>query len=201
MEQTNQSFSFDIVHQEEYSRGQLLLRSFFGFIYIMIPHVFVLIFMSLAAAVLKFIAWWVILFTGKHPKGFFDFQVGLIIWGIRLNARIMNLADGYPAFGTENRDPLIQVNIPYPEKLNIGTHLLKSFFGIFYVMIPHGFCLIFRMIATLFVVLAAWFVVLFTGKYPKGMHDFVVGTLRWSTRINVYMGFLSDEYPKFSGKP
>ncbi|MGZ3861797.1 MAG: DUF4389 domain-containing protein [Bacteroidia bacterium] len=201
MEQTNQSFSFDIVHQEEYSRGQLLLRSFFGFIYIVIPHAFVLLFMSLAAGVLRFIAWWAILFTGKHPKGFFDFQVGLLIWGVRLNSRMLNLADGYPAFGTENRDPAIQVNIPYPEKLNIGTHLLKSFFGIFYVFIPHGFCLFFRMIATQFITLAAWFVILFTGKYPKGMFDFVVGTLRWATRISVYMGYLSDEYPKFSGKP
>ena len=202
MEETNkQQFAFDIIHHEEYSRGQLLLRTFFGFIYIMIPHIFVLAFMSIAAAFLKFIAWWAILFTGKHPKGFFDFQVGLIAWGARLNARMLNLADGYPAFGTENHDKTIVVNIPYPEKLNIGTHLLKTFFGVFYVYLPHGFCLIFRMIATNFVVLIAWWAVLITGKYPKGMHEFVVGTFRWSTRVNAYMGYLSDEYPKFSGKP
>ena len=202
MEQTtSQTVSLNIVHQESYSRGQLLLRSFFGFIYIIIPHMFVLAFMGLAASVLRFLAFWVILFTGKHPKGFFDFQVGVLRWSYRVNARILNLSDGYPPFGTDATDEHVELNVVYPEKLNIGTHLLKVFFGFFYVLLPHAFCLLFLAIGAYFVVFIAWWAVLFTGKYPKGMHDYVVGILRWQLRIVAYMGFLTDEYPKFSGKP
>src|SRR6202007_483551 len=91
---TQPNFSFDIAHQESYSRGQLLLRTFFGFIYIMIPHMFVLLFMYLAAGILRFIAWWAVLFTEKYPKNFFEFQLSLMRWGTRVNARVLNLADG-----------------------------------------------------------------------------------------------------------
>jgi len=67
-------------------------------------------------------------------------------------------------------------------------------------MIPHGFILLFRSIAAGFVIFIAWWIVLFTGKYPKGMHDFVTGTIRWGTRVNLYMGFMTDTYPPFTGK-
>lgn len=202
MEQTNNNpdFSFDIIHQESYSRGQLLLRSFFGIFYIMIPHGFALGVMGLAGAVLRFIAWWAVLFTGKYPRSFFDFQLGLLKWSTRVNARMLNLADGYPAFGNSGQDANTNVHVAYPESLSRGTLLLRAFFGIIYVLIPHGLCLLFRGIATYFVVFIAWWAILITGKYPKGMFDFVVGTLRWATRIGIYMGFMTDKYPPFSGK-
>ncbi len=201
MEETSQTVSLNIVHQESYSRGQLLLRSFFGFIYIAIPHMFVLAFLGIAAAVLRIIAWWAILFTGKHPRGFFKFQVDVLRWSTRVNARLLNLSDGYPPFGTDVPDPNVNIDIVYPEKLSIGKHLLKSFFGIFYVYIPHAFCLMFLAIGAYIAVFIAWWAVLITGRYPKGMHDYVVGILRWALRINAYMGYLTDEYPKFSLKP
>lgn len=202
MEQTNNNpdFSFEIVHQETYSRGQLLLRSLFGFIYIMIPHGLALGVMGIAGAVLGFIAWWAVLFTGKYPKSFFDFQLGLLKWSTRLNARMINLADGYPAFGNSGTDANTSVHVAYPESLSRGTLLLRAFFGMIYVYVPHGLCLMFRGIATYFVVFIAWWAVLITGKYPKGMFDFVVGTLRWATRIRIYMGFMTDKYPPFTGK-
>lgn len=202
MEETNnnQDFSFDIFHQESFSRGQLLLRSFFGFLYIMIPHGFLLGIMGFVGALLRFVAWWIVLFTAKYPKSFFDFQLGLLKWSTRVSARILNLADGYPAFGTSGTDDKTNVYIVYPETLSRGTLLLRAFLGVFYVYIPHGICLFFRGIGTYFVVLIAWWVVLITGKYPKGMHDFVVGTLRWATRLNIYMSFMTDKYPPFSGK-
>jgi hypothetical protein len=202
MEQTNntQDFTFEIVHQESNSRGQLLLRSFFGVFYIMIPHGIALAVMGLVGAILSFVSWWAVLFTGKYPRSLFDFQVGLLQWNARVNARMLNLVDGYPAFGTSAQDNNVKVNVVYPESLSRGVLLLRAFLGMFYVMIPHGICLMFRGIATYFVVFIAWWAVLITGKYPKGMFDFVVGTIRWATRINIYMGFLTDKYPPFSGK-
>jgi hypothetical protein len=60
--------------------------------------------------------------------------------------------------------------------------------------------LIFRVIATYVVMFLAWWVVLFTGKYPAQWHNFVVGTLRWGMRIGLYMNYMTDLYPPFSGK-
>ena len=198
---TQPNFAFDIVRQDGYSRGQLLLRTLFGQIFILIPHGFLLFFVGIGSAILGFIAWWAVLFTGQYPRSFFDFQVSLIKWTTRLQARMLNLADGYPAFGMSAQDERVVVNIEYPQKLNQGLLLLRLFFQFIYVLIPHGFCLFFRGIATFFVAFIAWWAVLFTGKYPKGLYDFSVGTLRWVTRVNIYLSFLTDKYPPFSGKP
>lgn len=190
----------NIQHQENYSRGELLLRSFFGFLYIYIPHGFMLIFVGIASLFLSFIAWWAILFTGKHPKSFFDFQVGVMRWSLRLSATQYNLLDGYPAFGVSAVDERITFEVTYPETLSRGTHLLKSFFGILYCTLPHGFLLMFRMLGCAILSFLAWWVVLFTGKYPISWHKFIVDTLRWQTRVNLYMGYMSDVYPPFSGR-
>ena len=74
------------------------------------------------------------------------------------------------------------------------------FFGLIYVIIPHIFILYFRIIWGSILMFIAWWLVLFTGKYPQAWHEFNVGTLRWSTRITLYMSFMTDEYPRFSGE-
>lgn len=202
MEQTNTTsdFAFDIVHQNEYSRGQLILRTLFGQLYILLPHGFLLFFVAIGAAVLSFFAWWVVLFTGQYPRSFFDYQVNLIRWSTRIQARMLHLADGYPAFGMNGQDDKTVVHIAYPQKLNQGLLLIRLFFQFIYLYIPHGICLFGRFLLTPFIVFIAWWAVLFTGQYPKGMHDFMVGTLRWAARVNIYASFLSDKYPPFTGK-
>src|ERR1700679_2492188 len=95
-----------ITHQDSYSRGQLLLRTFFGFIYITLPHIFFLMIFEIWSAILTFVSFWVILFTGRYPESFFEYQVKMTRWNIRLNARRYNLSDGYPDFfpdGTDDR--------------------------------------------------------------------------------------------------
>ncbi len=202
MEQTGtpSDFAFNIVHQQRYSRGELLLRTFLGNIYMVIPHVFLLFFIMIASGLLGFLAWWAVLFTGQYPRSFFDFQVSVLKWSTRLQARILHLVDGYPAFGMSVADEKIILELAYPSSLSRGLLLLRLFFQFIYVLIPHGICLFFRAIATAFVVFVAWWAVLFTGEYPKGLHDFVVGTLRWSMRVNIYLSFLTDKYPPFSGR-
>ena len=191
---------FDIIHQDSYSRGELLLRWLFGWLYIAIPHMFILMFLSLVSAIITFIAFWAILFTGKYPKGMFNFQVNLLKWNYRVNARLLNLADGYPKFGLDVEDDALVLDIEYPESLSRVTLLLRVLFGFFYILIPHGFLLLFRMIATMFLIFLAFFVVLFTGKYPENWHKFNVGTQRWGLRVNLYFNFMTDVYPPFSGK-
>lgn len=192
---------FDVVHQARYSRGELLLRTFFGWLYIVIPHMFLLFFISIGAIVLMFLAWWVVLFTGRYPRSFFNYQLNALRWQARVEARLLHLHDGYPAFGLDEHDPGLVFDIPYPERLSRGLLLLRTFFGWLYCLIPHGFILFFRVIATAVLVFFAWWVVLFTGKYPKTLHEFVVGTSRWTYRLNTYLMFMTDTYPPFSGKP
>lgn len=189
-----------IEHQSSYSRGELLLRTFFGWLYIAIPHGIVLIFVCIWACILNFLAFWVVLFTGKYPKSWFEFQIKLFNWSIRLNATLLNLIDGYPAIGVNGTSSKVSLEVPYPNSLSRGLVLIRLFFGAFYVMIPHMFCLFFRMILGDILIFIAWLVVLFTGNYPESWHSYQVGTFRWMTRINLYMGLFTDEYPKFSGK-
>lgn len=189
-----------IKRQESYSRGELLLRTFFGWIYIAIPHAFLLFFIGIWSGILTFISFWAILFTGRYPQSFFEFQVGLQQWNLRVNARIMNLSDGYPAFGIDATDEFTSFEMPYPENLNRGLQIVKLLFGFFYVILPHGFILIFRSIAVAFMTFLAWWVVLFTGSYPKSWHAFNVGLVRWQVRVNLYMTFMTDDYPPFTGK-
>jgi hypothetical protein len=120
-----------IQHQESYSRGELLLRTFFGWLYILIPHGFILLFMALWSAILQFVAFWVILFTGRYPPSMFEFQVGLMKWSVRLSARLYNISDGYPAFGIKSTDEYTDLVVPYPEKVSRGLTLVRLFFGIF----------------------------------------------------------------------
>ena len=140
---TQTDFAFNIVHQDSYSRGELILRTLFGQLYILIPHGFLLFFIGIGSAVLGFVAWWAVLFTGVYPPAFFEFKVNALKWSVRLQARILNLSDGYPAFGMHATDEKTSVNIPYPQKLSQGLLLVRLFFQFFYVIIPHGFFLIF----------------------------------------------------------
>lgn len=189
-----------IKYQESYSRGELLLRSLFGIIYIVIPHFFLLIFVGIWGAILQFIAWWVILFTGRYPQSFFEFQVALMRWNIRLNARLLNLTDGYPSFGPSGTDENTSLEVEYPESLSRATLLIRTFFGVIYVLIPHGFILYFRTLWGMILTFLAFWAVLFTGRYPESWHQFNVNTLRWSTRVSLYMNAMTDTYPPFTGK-
>ncbi len=193
--------NYDIIYKEEFSRGELLLRTFFGWLYIGIPHYFLLFFLMIGMIFTVIIAWWAVLFTGKYPVKLFNYITGIYRWEARVEARMIHLADGYPDFGIRKKDPLVVFDIPYPDRLGRGHLLLRTFFGWLYCAIPHGFVLIFRGIASFVLIFLAWFAVLFTGRYPQKWHSFNVGTLRWNLRLNAYLLFLSDKYPPFSGKP
>jgi len=192
--------TLSITHQEKYSRGELLLRTLFGWIYIMIPHGFLLGIVGIWSGILSFVTFWIVLFTGRFPESMFNFQVGFQRWSLRVSASIMNLADGYPAFYPRGASENVKFEVPRPEKVSRGLVIVRLLFGSIYVGIPHFFCLYFRLIATGVLVFLAWWAVLFTGHYPERWHAFNVGTYRWSTRVMLYLGYFTDEYPRFSGK-
>jgi len=189
-----------ITHQERFSRSELLLRLFFGVFYIVLPHNFILFFLGLWGGILSFIAFWIILFTGRYPQSMFEYQEQLLRWRLRLNARISNLADGYPAFGLTATDEHTSLEIPYPERVSRGLTLIRFFFGWLYVALPHFFILFFRVLWGGILNILAFWVVLFTGKFPASWHTFLVENIRWVYRVALYLGNMTDEYPPFNGR-
>ncbi len=189
-----------ITHQEKYSRGELILRTLFGWIYIMIPHGFLAAVIGIWYCIIEFAKVWVALFTGRFPESMFKFQLGYLNWSQRVSASLSNLVDGYPAFFPKGTSEKVKLEIARPEKVSQGMVLVRALFGWIYVGIPHGICLYGRFIATMVLAFLAWWAVLFTGTYPERWHAFNVGTQRWSARIMMYLGYFTDTYPPFSGK-
>lgn len=90
----------------------------------------------------------------------------------------------------------VDITIPYPERLSRGKLLLKVFLWWIYLL-PHVVILYVLDVIVAVVTFFAFFAILFTGKYPRGMFDFTVGVLRWSTRVTAFLGLMRDEYPPF----
>ena len=134
-----------------------------------------------------------IIFKEKYPKWWFDWNVGITKFIYRIAAYGLLLRDEYPSTDDEQA---IQVDLPYPDvkkDLNRWMPLVK-----WILVIPHIIVLIFIFIAVVFCTVFAWFAILLTGRYPKGIFDFVEGFLRWSLRVNAYVFLLTtDQYPPF----
>ena len=190
--------TLSIQRQEIYSRGELMLRTILGAIYIIIPHAVALGFVGATACVVGFLALWAILFTGSYPRGLYDFLLGTLRWQNRLAVTLFQLVDGYPAFGFQDGEN-VATACTCPESVGRGSLLVRAIFGAIYVGIPHGVALAFRQIGSSVLVFLAFWVVLFTGQYPERWHAFNVGTLRWTARVNAYLLWMTDDYPGFTG--
>jgi hypothetical protein len=95
----------------------------------------------------------------------------------------------------------VKFNIEYPEKLSRGKLILRTLFGWLYVGIPHGVILLLYSVAVVVVVFISWWAILFTGKFPRGMFDFIVKFMRWGLRVSAYATYyFTDKYPPFNGK-
>ncbi len=191
---------FEIRHQPEYSRVELILRTLFGWLYIGLPHGIVMVLFAILFFFMSIAAFFIILFTGETPRWYYDWAVKLNRWSLRVSARIYNLADGYPAFGMDATDDKTTYELAFWQ-ISQGQLLLRFFLGWLYAGIPHMIVLYFRIIGTFFLSIAAFFVVLFTGKYPENWHRFNTGTLRWAQRLNLYLSWLYRDYPPFAGRP
>ncbi|MCS6985090.1 MAG: DUF4389 domain-containing protein [Leptospiraceae bacterium] len=190
----------EVARQERYSRLKLLLRTFFGWFYIVLPHGFVFFFLSLFAWFLRLVSWWLLFVKGSYPQALFDFQIKVRYYQLRLFISLMNLRDEYPSFSLNKQNNFLRFEVEYPPKLS-RTHLLCEFFlGWLYVLLPHGLFLWFRQLWGSFLLFLSWWIVLFTGKYPEPIFHFQVGTLRWSTRVWLYKANLTQHYPPFTGK-
>lgn len=188
-----------VEYQSSYSRLELLARTIFGWLYIGVPHGFLLIFYSIYVCILMIYAWFAILFTTRFPKVAFDAYIGLLRWSHRLSASFMNLVDGYPPFGPGERWNNADIDVKYPEKVSRKRLLFISFLAPV-ILIPHIFVCSIRAFVSAILMFIAFFSVLITGRYPESFHEFVVGTLRLQLRIGLYSSFLYFKYPEFTGE-
>ena len=175
-----------------------------------------LIFLWIAFVVSTIIAFFAILFTGRHPRGLFDFKVGVLRWSWRVAFY------SYSALGTDRYPPFTLADVPdyparldvqYPQQLSRGLVLVKWWLlalpqylvvGVFAggtlagvnAADHHGGWSSGGGLIGLLVLIAA-VVLLFTSRYPRGIFDFVMGLNRWVFRVIAYATLMTDEYPPF----
>lgn len=190
---------YKVDHPEKLSRGLLFLRLFLAWVYVGIPHGFLLFFIGIAAFVVMIIAWFAVLFTAKYPKWAFNFVLFYWRWQLRVLAYLYYMTDVYPPFtGKEIEGHPVHFSIDYPERLSRGLLFLRLFLGWAYIWIPHYLILWPLLMAVSFIVSASWWVILFTGRYPRNMFNLIVGVYRWYLRVMAYSGFMTDRYPPFT---
>ena len=135
--------------------------------------------------------WATVIVRQYVPHWLFDFQVALMRFEVRAIGYLALLTDRFPAF--EGEYP-INFEVRYPDKLNRWKVAIWKII----TSIPHIIILFFLSLAAFVVIVIAWFAILFTGRYPRGLHTFVAGVLRWSLRVQAYIYSLTDDYPPFS---
>ena len=182
---------------------------------LLIPHYVVLVFLWIAFLAVSVVAFFAILVTGRYPRPLFDFNLGVLRWTWRVHYY------GYGALGTDRYPPFTladvpdypaHLDVPYPERLSRGLVLVKWWL----LALPH------YLVLSIFVggglwasshgaargelgagglvgllVLIAAIVLLFTGRYPRSLYDFVLGMDRWALRVAAYAGLMTDGYPPF----
>ena len=134
-----------------------------------------------------------LLFRQKYPRWWFDWNLQLLRFSSRVSAYIALLDDHYPSTDEEQS---VHLDFAYPDarQLNRWLPLVK-----WLLAIPHYVVLFFLGIGAIVAIILAWFAILFTGRYPRGLFDFVVGVMRWSNRVTGYaFALVTDEYPPFS---
>jgi hypothetical protein len=138
-----------------------------------------------------------ILFRKKYPRWWFDWNRELLRFSYRVGAYFQLQSDEYPS---TDEQQYVHLEVEYPNAetdLARGMPLVKWFLAI-----PHYFVLFFLGIGAFFALIYAWFVILFTGRYPRGVFDYIVGVDRWVLRVTAYAFILTtDKYPPFSLQP
>jgi hypothetical protein len=154
-------------------------------------------FASGTAGLLFFAPLLMIVFRQKYPRWWYDWNLELMRFSNRIGVYLALMDDAYPS---TDEHQSVRLEFPYPDAragLNRWLPLVK-----WLLAIPHYIVLVFLWLAAIVCVIFAWFAILFTGRYPRGLFDFVLGVIRWGNRVVAYaFTLVTDEYPPFSLAP
>ena len=178
----------DVVYPGELNRFLPLVKGL-----LLIPHYIVLIFVGIGALFAIIGAWFSVLFTGKYPRGVFDFLVGTFRWSSRVNAYALLQTDQYPPFSLDD-DPNypVRVEVDYQENIARWRALLHGIMA--YPALLVGGLIGF---VAYVCVIGAFFSILFTKRYPPALFNVVTIAFRWSLRVSVFANFMTEKYPPF----
>jgi hypothetical protein len=185
--------SYPVSFEADYSQQRDRLTTFFRLI-LSIPLLLWLYVYAIGALVAIVIAWFAIVITGQYPRELYDFVAGYTRFATRLLAYQTLLCDAYPPFGGA-------ADSAYPVRMEFAGPLerysrVRTFFRVI-IAIP---LMVLRYVMALLIeigAVAAWFVVLFTGKMPRGLHDVMVLGNSYTARSDAYLYLLTETYPPF----
>jgi hypothetical protein len=183
--------NFDVQYPDELNRWLPLVKWI-----LVIPQSLIVYVLGAVVQVIILIALFAILFTRKYPQGLFDFAAGFYRWNANVVSYSFLMRDEYPPFSWDPGIYPVTYEVSNPGELNRWLPLVK-----WLLAIPHYIALLVLGFIAFFIWIIAFFAILFTTRYPRGMFDFIVGYQRWTNRVAAYIGLMRDEYPPFSLNP
>ncbi len=179
---------FDVPYPRRLSRGLIFVKWLLA-----APHYVLLRYafgpLQLACSGIAF--FW-ILFTERYPRGLFDLWVGTARWSAQVGVYTGLMRDAYPPFSWAPGAYPVTYEVDYPEHLSRWLIFVK-----WLLLVPHYIVLLALWIAAIVGYIIAFFAILFTEQFPRGLFDFLVGVDRWTYRVVAYFALLRDEYPPF----
>ena len=183
------TIAYDVTYEEPRNRLTVAFRFILAF-----PHLIVAQAWGYLVEVLALVQWFIVLFTGKHNEGIWNMQQSWLLYYGRVMGYTNILYDEYPAFGTGPGTVPVTSAITFEEDANRLTNGLRVFW-----IIPAAIVGLVVGIGGAILGIISWFVILFTGKHPRGMWEFMLKVLQYFLQLQAYAYLMTDEYPKFGG--
>jgi hypothetical protein len=188
--------AYPVIFEADYVEKRSRLTTFFRWL-LVIPQFIVMAFYGFAAGVVVIVAWFALVFTGRWPRGMYDFVAGFLRYATAVHGYWYLLTDRYPPFGPDVDD--------YPVRLNIGPpkdeySRLKVLFRIILAIPPYIIAYAMGIVAQVGAFLA-WFAIVVLGRQPKGLQDMIVLGLSYQQRAYAYMALITEDWPPFTDEP
>jgi len=178
----------EISHPAELNRWLPLVKWL-----LVIPHLIALLFLGIGAFFVIVFAFFAVLFTGRLPRGAFDYLVGTLRWAYRVIAYYHLMVDAYPPFSlADDPDYPVRLSAEYPERIANWRPLVQWLLAIPYLLVAG---VLYWLTGILTIV--AFFTILFTKKIPREIFELMVPGMRWNVRGGAYAYFMTDRYPPF----
>jgi hypothetical protein len=188
--------AYPVTFQADYVEKRSRLTTFFRLL-LVIPHAIVLTFYAIAAVVVVIIAWFALVFTGRWPRGMYDFVAGFFRYATAVNGYWYLLTDQYPPFGPDVDSYPVRLNVAPPQD---EYSRLKVLFRIILAIPPYVIAYAMSIVMQVGAFLA-WFAIVVLGRQPKGLQDMIVLGMSYQQRAYAYMALLAEDWPPFTDEP